>query len=94
MGVECTEHLLEERLPLISIIHSNTSQIPIDNFTLPIELFDYFKMRLSLLASLATATTGVIAATIIPLLDKVDVWGFVNLDVDGVLRSWYASLFT
>lgn len=37
-------------------------------------------------------TTGVIAATTIPLLNKIDVWGFVNLDVDGVLRSWFVNL--
>jgi hypothetical protein len=49
-------------------------------------------MRLSFLASMAMVTTGVIAATTIPLLDKIDVWGFVNLDLDGVLRSWFVNL--
>jgi hypothetical protein len=49
-------------------------------------------MRLSILSSLAMVTTGVIAATTIPLLNKIDVWGFVNLDVDGVLRSWFVNL--
>jgi len=38
-------------------------------------------------------TTGVIAATTIPLLDKIDLWGFVNLDIDGVLRSWFVKIY-
>ncbi|MAD87977.1 MAG: hypothetical protein CL912_33870 [Deltaproteobacteria bacterium] len=50
-------------------------------------------MRLSILSSLAMVTTGVIAATTIPLLDKIDLWGFVNLDIDGVLRSWFVKIY-
>lgn len=36
-------------------------------------------------------TTGMTAAATIPLLNKIDSWGFVNLDVDGVLRSWWVN---
>ena len=43
-------------------------------------------MRLSILSSRAIATTGVTAATTIPILNKIDIWGFTNLDGDCVLR--------
>lgn len=36
-------------------------------------------------------TTGLVAATTIPVLTKIDTWGFVNLDLDGVLRSWASN---
>jgi hypothetical protein len=46
-------------------------------------------MKFSTILSLLTvAATGLATSASIPLLEKTDPWDFVNLDIDGVLRSW------
>jgi hypothetical protein len=44
-----------------------------------------------ILSSVAMTATGLVAAATIPTLNNLDSWGFVNLDVDGVLRSWSSN---
>lgn len=45
----------------------------------------------TILLSILVTATGLVAAATIPTLNNLDSWGFVNLDVDGVLRSWSSN---